>query len=270
MSENSRIKKMRNWFVPKDLPIAGTLNPPPYSPARAAVAAALLLALLLPGGCDLLDKEGPGRILEFDFRDSEPSWEAFFTGYNVGWEEKMELRHGYRGLPEPLDTGDRGLFVSALNQSDNVKMLLRKQVGGLEPNSTYEVGFRVRFATDVPSGCAGVGGAPGEGVKVIADASAERPEPILDRPEDDYYLLNIQYRNESTEWYQGAIMGDIANSRSCGEGYEYEIKELISEMGHATVRTDDQGRAWLLIGTRSGFEGRTELYYTYVEARFSK
>lgn len=245
-------------------------NIPPYSPARAAVAAALLMALLLPGGCDILDSEEPGKVVEYDFRDSTSSWEAFFTGYNAGWEEKMELRHGHNELPEPLDTGDRGLYISALNQSDDVKMLFRKQVGGLDPNSTYEVGFTVRFATDVPTGCAGVGGAPGEGVKVIADASSERPEPIVGGAEDDYYLLNIQYRDDPREWYRGAIMGDIANSRTCEEGYKYEIKELRSESGHATVRTDGEGRAWLLFGTRSGFEGRTELYYTYFEARFDK
>jgi hypothetical protein len=28
------------------------------------------------------------------------------------------------------------------------------------------------------------------------------------------------------------------------------------------------GQAWLLVGTRSGFEARTQLYYTEVEANF--
>ena len=135
---------------------------------------------------------------------------------------------------------------------------------------TNRVGFTVRFGTSVPSGCAGIGGAPGEAVRVIADASEVKPEPVVGGHDDHYYLLSIQHLNNSAEWYQNAMMGDIANSRQCEEGHEYEIKEVSSGQNHATVTADDEGRAWLMFGTRSGFEGRTELYYTYLRAEFRK
>lgn len=231
---------------------------------------AVLTLLLLLSGCDLLERDEPDEVLTYDFRESAGDWEAFFTGYHLGWDDKMELAHGYRSLPKPLDSSDHGLFISALNQSDDVKMLFRRQVDGLEPNTTYDVGFTVRFATDVPSGCAGIGGAPGEAVKVIADASSVRPEPVVGKDDEDYYLLNTQYEQDPQQWYQRAIMGDIANSRTCEEGYQYEIKEVDSRPNQATMTTDGQGRAWLLFGTRSGFEGRSELFYTYLEARFRK
>lgn len=34
------------------------------------------------------------------------------------------------------------------------------------------------------------------------------------------------------------------------------------------AEADDEGRIWLIVGTDSGFEGRTELYYTRYRATF--
>lgn len=222
--------------------------------------------------CDSL--EGRDEVIdsqieyEFDFSESDHEWESFFTNYNKGWAEKMDLEADYKSLPEPLDTTEAALYISGVNHSDDVKMLFRKQVDGLNPNTTYDVRFLIRFATSVPSNCAGIGGAPGEAVKVIADASKTKPEAILD--DSEYYVLNNEHQSNSTEWYQNAILGDIANSRECEEGPEYEIKEILSDSDHASVTSDDSGKAWLLFGTRSGFEGRTELFYTYLKANFEE
>jgi hypothetical protein len=230
----------------------------------------LLNMASLLAGCEMTGSSNSPIVFEDDFRESESSWEPFFTDYNVGWDEKMELESEYRTLPEPLNINENAHFISAVNNSDDVKMLFRKQVEGLEPNTTYRIGFTIRFATNVPSGCAGIGGPPGEAVKVIADASVIRPETIIGGTENDYYLLNIQHLNDPSEWYQNAIMGDIANSRECEEESEYEIKEVSSGQNHRTVTTNESGQAWLLFGTRSGFEGKTDLYYTYFRAEFRR
>ena len=208
----------------------------------------------------------PDIVTEYDFNESKHSWDPFFTDYNIEQGEDMELTAEYRSLPEPLNTDESGHFISAINRSDDVKMLYRKEVEGLEPNTTYNVGFDIHFATEVPSGCAGIGGPPGEAVRIIADASEIKPEPFVD--DMDWYRLNIQHLNDSAEWYQRVQLGDIANSRECEDGYEYEIKELSSNVNHATVTSDENGRAWLMFGTRSGFEGQTDLYYTYFRADF--
>lgn len=178
----------------------------------------------------------------------------------------MELTSGYRALPESVAPADSGLFVSAVNHSDDVKMLFRRRVEGLQPNTPYRLRFTVRFATNVPSGCVGIGGAPGESVKVLADASPVRPEPVVQGPSDDYYVLNVQHHEDPGEWYENAIIGDISNSQECEEDPEYEIKQLTSDEVHDTVITNENGEAWLLFGTRSGFEGESHLYVTYFRA----
>lgn len=233
------------------------------------VGSILFVAAGLFAGCSATDSSdtGPSAVFEFDFRESQFEWDAFFTNYNVDNEDGMELQSGYNSLPEPLNTDDRALYISAVNQSDDVKMMFRRQVNGLEPNASYGVQFRIRFATSVPSGCFGIGGPPGEAVRVIADASTIMPEAIV---ENGYYLLNTQQMSEPDQWYENAQLGNIANSRECEDGYEYELKELESELAHATVTTDDSGAIWLMFGTRSGFEGQTELYYTYLEVELNR
>ncbi len=231
----------------------------------------LLAAFMLTSGCDLTGSDEIVTTFETDFDTSETDWEPFYTGYPVSYEENMEFDYGIEPLPAPLDSAQSGYYITAFNRSDNVKMLFRNQVDELEPNTTYSVHFTVRFATEVPSGCAGIGGAPGEAVRVIADASDIRPEPMIEGEGDDgYVLLNIQHMGDSQQWYQNAIMGDIANSRECEEGYEFEIKEVSSERVHSTVTTNSEGEAWLMFGTRSGFEGQTHLFYTNFKAEFRR
>lgn len=229
-----------------------------------ACAVALFLPVLL-AGCDTFGSDDPAVEYEFDFNTSEHEWEAFFTGYPVGWGEKMELTSDHRPLPDSTELSGRGLFISAVNNSDDVKMLFRRPVNGLEPEATYGVRFTVQFATSAPSGCAGIGGAPGEAVKVLAAASTVRPEPVIEEEPRDYHRLNIQYQNDPQEWQENAIMGHIANSRECEEGWAFEMKELTSGEAHDVVTADESGTAWLLFGTRSGFEGKTSLFYTRLQ-----
>lgn len=234
------------------------------SPILSTYLLILLITVSVISGCDVTDSDTSTQTFEYHFDESGYEWEGFFTGYNMGWEDDMELTTDYRNLPEPLDTTRQALYISALNQSDDVKMLFRKQVEGLEPNTTYTVETTLRFATDAPANCPGIGGPIGDAVNVIISADSVRPEAFV---EDDYYLLNLQYQNEdSQEWYQSRVIGDIGNTKECGEEYEFELKELMSDEEQVEFSTDEQGTAWLLFGTRSGFEGRTSLYYTYFRA----
>ncbi len=219
-------------------------------------------------GCDITDSSDSPIVFEYNFHESEHNFEAFFTDYPVGDDENMELIAEYRPLPQPLDTTEMAHFISAVNRSDDVKMLYRKQVDGLASRTSYNASFEVYFATETPSGCVGIGGPPGEAVRVIAGAHELKPERFVDQ-EDNYYRLNLQHLDNPSEWYNNKIMGDIANSRECEEGWEFEMKEVTSGAHHTTFTSDDDGRAWLWFGTRSGFEGQTNLFYTYFKAELT-
>ena len=135
---------------------------------------------------------------------------------------------------------------------------------GFEPHRTYSVTFEVEFATEAPSGCAGVGGAPGESVHLKAGAAPVRPEPV---DEDGYYQINIDKGNQFQGGSDAIRIGDVANSNTACLDWVWEMKTVESQ-DPFQVTADAEGTVWVIVGTDSGFEARTELYYTRVRADF--
>ncbi len=215
----------------------------------------------------------PGQevTVELDFTDpttgDADGWDADFAHFSPQQEEIMEFAWGHEPLPDDLEGEGYGLMVGATNRSDDVFMYWTGPVEGLEPNTEYDVRFTVEFATDSPAGCVGIGGPPGESVWVKTGATLVRPEPVL---EDDYWLMSIDKGNQSMGGEDAIIVGDVANAESGCHADErvWELKTLESE-DPFFFSTDDQGRGWLLVGTDSGFEGRTVLFYTRLTAEFS-
>lgn len=226
---------------------------------------------LILTGCSLLFGTGEDSITyDFNFDEQPAEWSALFSNYGVGRKDDFELESGYRSLPSPLDTTQTGFLLSGKNLSDDLNMFLKHRIADLEPDQDYEISFEVAFATDAPSGCAGVGGPPGEGVTVHVDAGSTEPGRVIDESRsNDYYRLNWaeEYEGDGMNWYRATEIGDVANSRECEEGREYEIKQVSS--GTREVTTDSEGRLWLLIGTRSGFEATTALFYTALFVRLT-
>jgi len=229
----------------------------------------LLPAALLPilSGIPQCSPTGNGdELVEFTFNFAEgpQNWISLFTNYHVGDEEWVEIESDYRSLPAPLDTARKALFITGHNHPDDLNMYFKRRLGGLQPNLTYRIEFEVEFATNVPAGCAGIGGPPGEGVTVHADASRYEPEQVVDESvPPPYYRLNL-VTDSSDQWYENTKLGDITNSRSSEDEWVFELKTLKGDPSYPMVRTDQEGRLWVIVGTRSGFEGITSLYYAKI------
>jgi putative lipoprotein len=58
------------------------------------------------------------------------------------------------------------------------------------------------------------------------------------------------------------VLGNISHPDVVGD--EYKIKTLTSEGSPLSVTTDASGGVWLIVGTDSGFEGLTALYYSRI------
>ena len=117
----------------------------------------------------------------------------------------------------------------------------------------------MEIATSTPSGCIGVGGAPGESVWIKAGVTAEEPVAVMD---DSYLRMNIDIGSQSNSGAQAVVLGNVANSRSCELSPEWELKALERQSTPAGISVPADGRAWLLIGADSGFESRTDIYFT--------
>lgn len=196
----------------------------------------------------------PALVQEFVFAEGQQGWEGGFADYPASQESFYQLVSDYRQLPPELQTSAYGLYLSGTNHSDDLYMFEKGFVDGLKPNHAYHVVFQVELATDAPHGCAGVGGAPGEDVRVLTGAATI--EPVTSVDPDGYVRMSAD---------KGEDVGDVANSRSCQASRQFELKKLLSGSGVETT-TDDTGRLWLLVGTDSGFEGATEIYFTRISA----
>jgi hypothetical protein len=219
----------------------------------------VLIALL--AGCGS-GGSAPGQTtFSFDFGQGAQGWTTGFSDYPVGQEQFFQLDSGLRTLPPPLDQNSKGVLLSGINHSDDLFMFLTGRLTGLRPDRKYRFRFLVEFATNAPSGCISIGGSPGESVVVKVGASPTEPQP---KAVAGGYIMNIDKGNQSQDGTDAIVVGNVANGLTdCGNPV-YTMKTLQNTQGTFTAKTDSQGTMWAIVGSDSGFEGETALYYTKI------
>lgn len=198
------------------------------------------------------------------FADGLEGWIPGFADYPAGSEQFYALTAEHARLPVPLDTTQFSLMISGSNHSDDLFMYMKKQITGLLPNTRYHVRFEVEFASNASTTAFGIGGAPGGSVTVKCGATAREPAGVLDAAQ--YYRMNIDKGNQVQ---RGADMDTIGNVGVTDTTTVYALALRSNATHPFTVRTDDAGSAWVIIGTDSGFEGITTLYYNRIVVTFS-
>ena len=201
----------------------------------------------------------------FDFHRGPQGFVGGFADYPPAQAPIYELASDHRTLPPPLES-QAGLFLSGVNRSDDLFMFLKGAVSGLRPGAHYTVTVSLEVATDTPAGCFGVGGSPGESVWIKAGVTAEEPLPVR---EGSYLRMNIDIGNQSRSGTQAVVLGSIANSRRCEQSRQWELKSFEDRPMPAPIAIPADGRVWLLIGTDSGFEARTQIYFTRASVTFT-
>lgn len=197
-----------------------------------------------------------------DFESGNDGWMAGFADYSTAMDSaSLKFVSGVSNLPAPLDTAKKGFTIGASNISDDLFMYLKKQVTGLAPNKSYSFNFQLDIASDAPSNFFGIGGPPGEAVVVKVGASPAEPSTVL---VNDFYEVNIDKGGNSDGGADMIVVGNVANGL---DSIEYK---MINRQGQFTATTDSSGNIWLIVGTESGFEGRTVLYYDRITVTVSR
>ncbi|NIM94782.1 MAG: hypothetical protein GTO18_13870 [Anaerolineales bacterium] len=211
---------------------------------------------------------GSGRTFSYDFEEDDEGWAMGFADLPVDADLSLyELDSGWRELPPELD--GFGIYMQGHNRSDDLFMYLKVQVDGLDPNTTYQVIFDIDPATAVPEGLMGIGGSPGESVYVKAGATVEEPEVFADK--DGWIRINIDKGNQATEGEDMINLGNIAHSDVVEEEIgQYKIKPLDNDDRPFIVTTGEEGTLWFIVGTDSGFEGLTAVYYDKIRIKVSE
>ncbi|SOD93239.1 hypothetical protein SAMN06269250_4426 [Spirosoma fluviale] len=200
----------------------------------------------------------PGLPYQSSFQRDADGWVAGLTDYGTAQDSIMEFKSAWKGLPAPLDTTRKSIMVESMNRSDDAFMFIKKKVTGLTPNTDYSLIFDVELASQYPSNSIGIGGSPGGSVFLKVGASPVEPTKVL---KDGFYTINIDKGEQNNDGKDAIRIGDI------GTGDSDEVYKLITRSNQTTpfkTRTNAQGELWLIVGTDSGFEGLTTLYYSKI------
>ncbi len=210
-----------------------------------------------PDGSD--EDPGPGSDpveFDFSFETDADGWGIAFADLPEDYDESIyELDGGHRALPDGLDGA--GIYVQGHNRSDDLFMYLKRRVDGLTPAAPYTVSASVDLATNAALASVGIGGSPGSSVYVKAGASTAEPDAAPDST--GHLRMDIDKGNQSRGGSQMAVLGTVGHPDIVGN--EFRLKTLDSMDSPVVVKADDSGSAWLIVGTDSGFEGLTRLYY---------
>ncbi|HYE21509.1 MAG TPA: hypothetical protein VEA69_23885 [Tepidisphaeraceae bacterium] len=209
-----------------------------------------------------------GVSLDYSFATGRSlGWRAGFSDYPIGEDAKHQLEEGHADLPAPVGPG-KGFMLSGMNHPDDLFMFLKRQLGaaqGLKPNTEYVLRIGATFASDAPSGTFGIGGAAGDSVYVKIGATTIEPRrttsPVAFDPN---WRMNIDKPDQAQNGRDTTVAGTVANGNAPDAPHTY--KSLTRTQIHPTrVKTDAAGNLWVIVGTDSGFEGVTRLYYQSIQ-----
>lgn len=220
--------------------------------------------------CKSEDNEPTPDIIElnYDFEENDEGWIGGFADLPEEGQDIYELEIGPSPIPEETNATGNSIRVQGHNRSDDLFMFLKKQITGLSPSTTYQVIFEIEIASQYPETAPGIGGSPGGSVFLKAGATVEEPLPVAEDQEGLSYLrMNIDKGNQSQE---GADMINLGTVGIDGDEYKYELIQKSNGDRRFSVTTDPEGNLWLIIGTDSGFEGLTVLFYNHIKVRLEK
>lgn len=205
-------------------------------------------------------------VFSFDFSAMEHGWMGSFADYPVGEDEFYELLADHRPLP-PEVAPNSALFITGNNHSDDLFMYFAKQVGGLEPLTSYTVVFDVVFASNVTEGSIGVGGSPSESVWIKAGATPDKPDRFAD--DLNWYRMTTDKGQQSQSGSEAITLSTFGKPEDGTADYVLLAATNEGRVEFKTT-TDSSGSLWFILGTDSGFEATTSIYYTSFQATLAK
>lgn len=203
-------------------------------------------------GCD--SAKGMSTGATFDFNENDGDFTAIFSDYpnEKDIEEFYEFQFGHKEVP--VNDAGKGLFLSGNNHSDDLFMGYFKELNGLLPETEYQFTVQFKLATNLEGDLIGIGGSPGSSVFVKCGVSTQKPETSLDAL--NHFRLNIDKGAQSQSGADMVVVGNLEKENNNFPG-EYEFNQVQTQV---IAKTDKEGKAYLVIGTDSGFEGVTSYY----------
>ena len=237
-------------------------------PMEGPLAACLILLAVF--GCVGEDPDAglAERVVSDTFETGMQGWSGGFADLPVDGLDSYELDVTLDKLPEETGKTDPAIRIQGHNRSDDLFMFLKKEISGLEPEARYHVVFELQLASSYPENSVGIGGSPGGSVFLKAGAVPREPMPVpVEEASTTYHRMNIDKGNQSQD---GEDMYGLGTIGIAGDAFVYEIIQRDNRNRPQEVLADAEGKLWLIVGTDSGFEGLTALYYQEIKVTLTK
>jgi hypothetical protein len=215
--------------------------------------AALLVFNL--SACTPDDNVASEVVVNSDFEKGTDGWTGGYAEYSTSMEGKMEFDLTRTNLPSPLDQSRMAMKIEGRNLSDNMFMFMKKKISGLDPDLVYEIVYEIDLASNYANNSVGIGGSPATSVYLKGGASPDEPVKYLKK---DYYYVTIDKGVQSRGGSEMHVLGHVGAGDNIKE---HKIIERTNAQNPVMVKPDSNGDLWLCVGTDSGFEGKTILFY---------
>lgn len=209
--------------------------------------------------------DGVSRSFSYDFEEGTEGWTADFSDYPADWDEsRFEFSFEHTDLPDEVNQNSQAVMISGRNLSDDLFMFIKKRITGLRPDHSYLLHVEVELASQYPEESVGIGGSPGGSVYLKAGGSAIEPQPVL---EDGDIRMNIDKGGQSLGGEDMLVLGTVGIP---GEEFRYQLIQRDNLQNPLQLRSDASGNLWVIVGTDSGFEGTTTLFYNSISVRLEE
>jgi len=209
-------------------------------------------------------KEKSPLIYQSDFSQDLDQWVGDFADLPIeATAEQYQLAYGYEALPDEVNEQQQHApMLQGQNSSDDLFMWMTRPLSGLKPHTKYQAVFALELASNAPAGALGIGGAPGESVYLKAGVSIEKPQRVAVAGD---WRMNIDKGHQSQGGEDAVVLGHIAVDTPIEPEPPYRLKTFTNAEQPFEFTTEDSEEVWLVIGTDSGFEGFTRLYYPHIQ-----
>jgi hypothetical protein len=207
--------------------------------------------------------DGSQTILEgcydYEFRAEDPEFKGIVADVPENYMDDNFYEYTHE-VVDSFDNEGKAIKIIGNNHSDDMFMGFYREVKGLEPNTEYIFKLQFDLGTNVPKGMMGIGGSPGSSVMVKAGFISEEPQLVKDA------LNHIRFANvdKANQSQSGKDLKVVSNMEKASDDYT-EAFEYKTIAHYFRATTDENGLVNLLIGTDSGFEGTSKVYYRQIK-----
>lgn len=202
-----------------------------------------------------------------DFTTGNDNWKGGFADWHPPYSgNDWNFVYERTKLPQPLPQEKYAMHIGGMNRSDDLFMFMKKEIKGLSPNQQYEIVFELEIASNAPTDAMGVGGPP-NALYIKAGAVLVEPDTLYNKEQNLFVMKNIEKGTQSVAGKDVKLLGDIGVAKG---QTQYAIIKRDNKSNPHIIKTNSTGNVWVLIGTDSAFEGRSDLYYSRIKITFKK